>query len=379
MISTEKPGSPEELIHFGAKGMRWGVRKEEKTSNRKSSKSETSKWSTKKRTRVENRAKGHEATARKAQVEIDKLKANPSTNHVGQINKTGKIRKLENERNKNLKAAKDLREGHLTDYQKNVAIGSGVAIGIIAAYGTYKFVDSGSYTQFKNRNIPLKKNELLARHMNASDIKRTVISPINEEYGSSPRAMMNCRRCTFGYEMRRRGFDVKATKTITASGQTPAGLVNATNPGRHIWSGPLGFLPTRAREAITGVVTDKKGPLNTLMSTSHGLGKENIDLSKATGEYAHNRKATAIWDAISKHPDGARGELGVEWVSKGAHSMAWENIDGRPHLFDTQTGTEYNVFSLGNELGPKIKRAAITRLDDIPLNENFLKKWVTNV
>lgn len=26
-VSVEKPGSPEELIHFGKKGMKWGVRK----------------------------------------------------------------------------------------------------------------------------------------------------------------------------------------------------------------------------------------------------------------------------------------------------------------------------------------------------------------
>lgn len=25
MISTEKPGTPEELVHFGVKGMKWGV------------------------------------------------------------------------------------------------------------------------------------------------------------------------------------------------------------------------------------------------------------------------------------------------------------------------------------------------------------------
>lgn len=29
MISTEKPGTPAELVHFGVKGMKWGVRKQE--------------------------------------------------------------------------------------------------------------------------------------------------------------------------------------------------------------------------------------------------------------------------------------------------------------------------------------------------------------
>lgn len=33
MISTEKPGSPEELVHFGKKGMKWGIRKESSTNS----------------------------------------------------------------------------------------------------------------------------------------------------------------------------------------------------------------------------------------------------------------------------------------------------------------------------------------------------------
>lgn len=34
MISVEKPGSPEELVHFGVKGQKWGVRKQRTESGR---------------------------------------------------------------------------------------------------------------------------------------------------------------------------------------------------------------------------------------------------------------------------------------------------------------------------------------------------------
>lgn len=33
MITTEKPGTPEELLHYGVKGMKWGVRKERSASD----------------------------------------------------------------------------------------------------------------------------------------------------------------------------------------------------------------------------------------------------------------------------------------------------------------------------------------------------------
>ncbi len=40
---------------------------------------------------------------------------------------------------------------------------------------------------------------------------------------------MNCRRCTFAYEMRRRGYDVAATRTTNGRGQTAVGVYNALN------------------------------------------------------------------------------------------------------------------------------------------------------
>lgn len=36
IVPLEKPGTPEELVHFGVKGMKWGVRKSPVTSNRRS-------------------------------------------------------------------------------------------------------------------------------------------------------------------------------------------------------------------------------------------------------------------------------------------------------------------------------------------------------
>ena len=59
--------------------------------------------------------------------------------------------------------------------------------------------------------------------------------------------------------------------------------------------------------------------------------------------------------------------------------MAWEIIGGKPVIFDTQTNTAYDSAKFANEIAPRLNKASYTRLDDIPLNNNFLGKWVRNV
>lgn len=380
-VSFEKPGTPEELvddlIHFGIKGMRWGVRKREETSSRKPTKSETSGWSNKKRTRVEKRAKRHEIQARKAQTEIDKIKDNPSKWRTIQNNRNNRIKELEKYRNRELKAAKDLRAGHLTDFQKKVIIGSSVTAGILATYGTYRLVETGTARQFLTRNTPFVKNDLLNRKMSSDAIMREVVKPINPNYGGLG-TKMNCRRCTFAYEMRRRGFDVKATNSVEGSGQTIAGLLNAVDPSSHL------------RTGVHAVNRDlqKSGHPVEIASRISQLGKESIDINRGvfavkpdgTIFNAGSNASNNIFQAIGKHSEGARGELGVGWNMGGAHSMAWEIIGGKPHIFDTQTGKVYSsIAAFDKDMGKVINQAGITRLDNIPLNENFLRKWVFNV
>ena len=70
-------------------------------------------------------------------------------------------------------------------------------------------------------------------------------------------------------------------------------------------------------------------------------------------------------DAISRHPDGSRGEFGMKWIGGGGHSMAWEKIKGEAVIFDNQTGKNYRGSEI-LQLATGIEDAGITRLDDIP-------------
>lgn len=365
MIPVEKPGSPADILeHYGAKGMHWGIRKKEETSNRKPA--QPKQISPKK----EARAKRHEEAAKNVQPHIDAIRANPSKIAYIQNNRNAQIKSLEDYRDQHIKDAKDIREGHLTDGQKKALVGAGVVVGILAAYGTYKLVDSGTARQMLNKKVSFNRNSQLARHMSPDEIMKEVVPAINPGYGGVG-TKMNCRRCTFAFEMRRRGLDVKSTNSISGTGQTVAGLLNATNPESNMSTGKFGIVKALMKEG------GKEGPLSTALETAHGLGKEGVGGSGFSSSTAAEKTAS-IFKAIGQHPDGARGELGVSWGMGGAHSMAWEMIGGQPHIFDTQSGKDFNFAKFAEDYAPNVSQAGITRLDNVNLNTGYLRKWVQN-
>ena len=366
----KKPGSPEEMLkHFGTKGMKWGVRKARETSSDVSSGVKSLKG--KNKARKERNIKENIAKAEDAQKQIDIIKANPSKSFFVQHHRNNKVKELEEYKAQRLENADDIREGRLTDRQKKILIGVGVTAAVLTAYGAYKVVDSGMLNQIQTKDIPFKTKKSLTYKMSPDTIMEKVVEPINPGYGGAEgmgahaRSVMNCRRCTFAYEMRRRGNDVHATKSLTATGQTVAGVMRATDPDSNVNTSAVSVLAKMA----TG-----QGEVAKAMKKSRGLG-DKIEIPDDPAARARN-----IYNAIKKQGDGARGELGVEWRTGGAHSMAWEVIKGKPVVFDTQTrmlfehADDFEVFMAGN-----VKNAGITRLDNIELNEDFLKRWVKNV
>jgi hypothetical protein len=374
LVSVEKPGSPKEVLeHVGVKGMRWGVRKERETSDRQPASRKERRIA-----RRERRAEKHEATANRAQTEIDKIKATPSKWGFVQRGRNETVRELEKHRDTHLKAAKDLRADRMTDFQKKAIIGASITAAVLVAYGSYKMADSGTAHQLLNRNVPLKPNELLSRKMSPDSIMKEVVKPINPGYGSEMGTSMNCRRATFAYEMRRRGMDVRATKSVSGTGQTVAGMLNATDPKADFKTGKISMLGNLTKEGIAESKGAPRGPLTAAAKMAGGMGKEPI--GKWAGfEKGSLERSKTIFEAIGEHPEGARGELGMRWYSGGAHSMAWEKINGKVHIFDAQSGKRYNVDSFASDVTSNIGEVGMTRLDNLELNQNYLRRWVTNV
>jgi hypothetical protein len=331
------------LMHHGVKGMKWGVIREDKTSNNNSPSKTT---------------------------EITKKKG----------------------------------ESRFSPNQKAVMIGAGVAVGLLAAYGAYKFHDSGAMSQALNRGrefmtgqqFAFKRNDALSHNMSGHDILNKVVKPINPNYGAYG-TKLNCKRTAFAYELRRRGYDVKATISNSGIGQDVVGRYNATTKGSSVGNTKMGRLLAVAREDSNNEKFGTGTPLLNYIKSA-GRGENTIDLNGTSAnpmagllknnpllrkmggdDFVDESTGARIAKTIGFHqPDGARGELAVGWKGGGGHSMAWEIIHGTVHIFDTQSGEMFDTPEKMNSWANGVSDAAFTRLDNKDLNMEFLQRWAKN-
>lgn len=345
------------LAHYGKIGMRWGIRNSGRPAGEK-------KINVKK-------AERHERDADRAQKAIDDILAKPATKwSFVQNSRDNQVAQLTEIRNVQSKAAEAVREGRMTDGQRKAVIGLAVAGGLLAAYGTYKYVDSGQFTQHKTKAIEWKQNKSLSKKFkNEDDIFNEVVKPINPGFGAIG-TKMNCRRCTFAYELRRRGYDVRANRSSGATGQNAAGVHNAITPGAKIKTGRFGLIYNMMKE-------DSGGPTSQIIAKT--WGEKTVDGVTGFGTETAYDRATAIFSALGTHPNGARGELGVGWTFGGGHSMAWEIVNNRPVIFDAQVGKTFSTPATFERFAENVTAAGHTRLDNVELNHEYLKRWAQNV
>lgn len=197
-----------------------------------------------------------------------------------------------------------------------------------------------------------KKPDLADSTMDANSIFTKVVSRINSGGAGST---MNCRRCTFAYEMSRRGFDVAATKSLSGTGQNGLGLYNAISDNP-IKGGVFGFISRAFKDPTT---LNRIKPIAVLQHPE-GMAK-------------------GIFETLSSFPDRARGELTMHWKESGAgHSMAWEIINRKPIIYDCQSFQMWESPESFKDIANHIANAGAFRLDNKSLNYDFLLKWVKN-
>lgn len=249
----------------------------------------------------------------------------------------------------------------------------------LAAYGVYRLADSGELHRLatKGKNLftkaeefGFKKNPEFSKPMSVEEISKTFLNRINPDYKKlGTRA--NCRRCTFAYELCRRGYDVRATKTVGGTGQTPLAL-------RKILEQPYKTLGQVFKESAKfgGSHYSTLGVDGLLSNALELLGNgKSISFSK------NKSKGDSVFAYLSDFANGARGEVSLSWRNGGAHSIAWEIIDGKPVAFDFQTHKIYrNAAALDRMFSSNnggVKTANVLRLDNAKLDLDNLLRWCT--
>ena len=330
ILGQEKPPLDELVIHYGVKGMRWGVRKDRSSSGsskirrdkdgvRPIAKTLNDSWFGK----LANRNAERYAN-KQAQKNLDKL-------------------------NKQKVAGLDLTPQQKTGVKFVAAYMTGAAI-----MSTANFADSGKVRVLRNKGKRFmdgdeegvqykRKSSLSKKDMSEDELMKDVVSDINKNYGAAG-TKMNCRRCTVAYEMRRRGYDVEATHSRLASGQTSKGMKKAVNANikRNHWG-------------------------------------EN-DVYLATGKIGEVKKTDApkaMFDALGKQPDRSRGEVGIGWLFGGGHSVAYEIVNNKPVIFDTQRQLKIKTpEDWVKAYDIDVLATGFTRLDNKPINEGWVERWV---
>ena len=237
-----------ELIHYGVKGMRWGVRRYQ--------------------------------------------------NKDGSLTPAGKKRYSSGETN-----SKSIRSKKASDVIASRSALNAVAIPavtVVALMGVTYALAKLSVNSFKKSKMldleELKDASIFKSIKDLPKLKKREKSEesmkrINPDF-PSPGSTMNCTFCTTAMALREKGYDVIAKKTISG------------------WPSEELFAKT--------------------------FNSPTVKMSK-------RQNADEMIKTLSDIGDGAYGNLVVKWKLGGAHSIFWKNIGGRTHIYDGQTGQEYDV------------------------------------
>lgn len=390
-IFAQQPVSLDELRHYGVKGMKWGVINAERGGDRKGAKQE----------KRETKAKNLEIQAAKTDVRVKELKAERNALPTGvtgvapRIKKNAEINQQVAYRDQLRKDANSIRKSGLTTQQKQLIVGGLLVGGVLAlGYANVK-METGEFNAMKLRGAALlrgkkfefNRDKSLAAAMTPDEIIQNVSKGVNPNYASAG-GQMNCRRCSFAYELRRRGFDVAATPTAIGAGHTETGLINALSPGKRNRNGAESLSSMVVGDG-TNIRTQLQGDKRSNPAQTSSIKWPKFIDNPVEGFPGESFKSSAtpvaqanILKTLGSQPKGARGEIVFDFGAFG-HSMSYEIFDSGPVIFDNQKAVKYdlsdkdairNMFDKwGDATG-----AEATRLDNVDLDYNFLARWATN-
>lgn len=175
--------------------------------------------------------------------------------------------------------------------------------------------------------LPLKNKEMTPKE----DIKHVNPGFKNGENDTTN----NCPFCVTAYEIRRRGFDVRAGKTEKG----------------------------RTQEEISKFYKENKKFTNI---DFQGKDKEHVPTSKDISN-------SITENLLKDNPDGSRGTMSLHWRTGGGHVINYEIKDGKVMLLDGQSNKIYNINKLATRMHPYAGFGYL-RTDNLTPDYEFLKK-----
>ncbi len=356
------------LIHYGVKGMKWGVRHDRERAG-------VYRVSSRQVTRRNNKYKNLNRSFHKTNDSSD------------QNNKSSRL--------------------HLTDKQKRyLKIGAAVVATGLIAYGSYRLYKKVSpdfrqyslkaqakmrmemesskgkpFDPFKSLEVvnPTKISQsgkdLLFRKgakledLDVADILKYRSDLINGRFS-------NCAKCTIAADMRSRGYDVVAGSS--AIGQPPSRMFHyyKNSVTLDINGRQVGIMPGQSLASRESTASDTDSIIRQLK----GLDQKKMHV--VAKKWSPVEAKTRTISTILSMGEGASGDITLRSRGyKSGHSMYFKVINNRVRVFDYQTGLSFDAekefFSTKNNYFSDwdFNTVHMTRLDNIEPDINEMLRW----
>lgn len=203
--------------------------------------------------------------------------------------------------------------------------------------GAYSFIRN---MQRKNRwsgsvlgpTVPKTLSEALGKKgkpIRVADATKGANPHFNTQYSEYS---MNCQRCVVAYELRRRGYNVEAAPTYKGD-----------------------RLPYKAHSN------------KDMTSNGYWMGAFKAARSEYVGAARNSTVQKNIESKMRAYGSGSRAVINVQWQTGGGHVFNVENVNGKMHYVDAQTGKPVKIGSYLAASRPS--KTQIVRTDNLKISE----------